>query len=78
MKNMVGTLSVLIGIAALLAALYMFYQFVTFRNAQGAYDAQGGTQYLWSAIGAAVIAFICGLVFFVRRVNKEEEIHITQ
>jgi hypothetical protein len=25
-----------------------------------------------------VVAFICALIFFVRRVNKEEEIHITQ
>jgi hypothetical protein len=30
------------------------------------------------AIAATVVAFICALIFFVRRVNKEEEIHITQ
>lgn len=78
MKSMVGTLLLLVGVVALAAALYSFYNFVTFRNPQGAYDVQGGTQYLWTAIGATVIAFICGLIFFVRRVNKEEEIHITQ
>lgn len=78
MKSMVGTLSLLVGIVALAVALWQFYMFVNFRNSQGAYDPQGGTQFLWTAIGAAIIAFICGLVFFVRRVNKEEEIHITQ
>lgn len=78
MKSMIGTLSVLVGIVALAVALWQFYVFVIYRNPQGAYDVEGGTQHLWTAIGAAVIAFICGLIFFVRRVNKEEEIHITQ
>lgn len=80
MKNsMLSNLALLVGIVALLVALYEFYQFVTFRKPQGGgYDMQGGTNYLWTAIAAAVVAFICGLIFFVRRVNKEEEIHITQ
>ena len=40
--------------------------------------ADGDPKYLWMAIGATVVAFICALAFFVRRVNKEEDIHITQ
>lgn len=78
MKNMLGTLLILVGVAALVVALWQFYMFVNFKNPQGVIDMQGGTQYLWTAIVAAVVAFICGLLFFVRRVNKEEEIHITQ
>ena len=29
-------------------------------------------------VGLAAIAFVCGLVYFLGHVNKEEEIHITQ
>jgi hypothetical protein len=41
-------------------------------------EAEGGHSYLWKALGLAVIAFVCGLVYFLGHVNKEEEIHITQ
>jgi CDP-diglyceride synthetase len=30
------------------------------------------------AIACLVVAFVCGLLFLIPRVNKEEEIHITQ
>ena len=30
------------------------------------------------ALGLAAVAFICGLIYFLGHVNKEEEIHITQ
>jgi hypothetical protein len=33
---------------------------------------------MWWAIGCAVVFFVCGLIYFLGRVNKEEEIHITQ
>jgi uncharacterized membrane protein len=77
-SNMLSTLALLVGVVALIVALYEFYQFVMYQKPQGGFDPQGGTNYLWMAIAATVVAFICGLVFFVRRVNKEEEIHITQ
>ena len=53
-------------------SIYYFYKFVTF------VEAEGGHAYLWKALGLAVIAFVCGLVYFLGHVNKEEEIHITQ
>lgn len=78
MKSMLDVLSIVAGIAALVFGVYQFYLFATRRVDSGVYDAHSNTYHLWLAIAAAVIALICGLAFFVRRVNKEEEIHITQ
>ena len=69
---MLDILTWVVGLAATAFAIYEYYKFATF------HDPQGGTHHLWYAIGATVIAFVCALIFFVRRVNKEEEIHITQ
>lgn len=71
MKNMVGPLTLLI---AVLAAAFAVYEFVVFTYSKG---REGNTNHLWLAIVAAIIACACALIFFVRRVNKEEEIHIT-
>jgi hypothetical protein len=62
-----------IGLIATGLAIYFF--FWKYKAAPG---VEGDPKYLWMAIGATVVAFLCALVFFVRRVNKEEEIHITQ
>lgn len=78
MKIMIDVLSIVAGIAALVFAVYQFYLFATRRVEAGVYDPHSNTYHLWLAVAAAVIALICGLAFFVRRVNKEEEIHITQ
>lgn len=72
MKSLIDILTWVVGLAATVFAVYQFYQFANFP------DAQGGHPHLWLAIGATVVAFVCALIFFVRRVNKEEEIHITQ
>ena len=72
MKSMTDILTWVVGLAATVLAIYEYYKFATY------HELQGGTHHLWYAIAATVIAFICALVFFVRRVNKEEEIHITQ
>ena len=45
---------------------------------QALLDKSPGDPFLWYAIGLAVVACICALLYFVRHVNKEEEIHITQ
>ncbi len=71
MKNMIGPLTLLI---AIVAAGYAVYEFFLFGNSPG---REGHTNHLWRAIIAAAIACVCALIFFVRRVNKEEEIHIT-
>ncbi|MBA3766662.1 MAG: hypothetical protein H0W99_06680 [Acidobacteria bacterium] len=72
MKSLIDILTWVIGLAATAYAIWEYYKFATFS------DLQGGHTHLWRAIGATVVAFICALIFFVRRVNKEEEIHITQ
>ena len=51
------------------------YFFILFLKSKG---PEGNKAFLWYAIGLAVVACICALLYFVRHVNKEEEIHITQ
>ena len=65
MKDAVLILGVVAG------AIVAIYEFVQFK------DKFSGTS-LIIAIVAAVVALICGIVFGSGRVNKEEEIHITQ
>ena len=72
MKSIKDVLAVIVGLAAAAGAIYYFYKFVTY------VEAEGGHSFLWKALGLAVIAFVCGLVYFLGHVNKEEEIHITQ
>lgn len=72
MKSIKDVLAVIVGLAAGAGAIYYFYRFVTFE------EAEGGHSFLWKALGLAVIAFVGGLVYFLGHVNKEEEIHITQ
>lgn len=72
MSSLKDILSLVIGIAA---AIFAIYEFVKFLQTPG---AQSGTNHaIWAGVGA-VVAVICGVIFFVGRVNKEEEIHITQ
>ena len=73
MKSMTDILTWVVGLIATGLAVYFF--FFKYKAAPG---AEGDPKYLWLAIGCTVVAFLCALVFFVRRVNKEEEIHITQ
>lgn len=73
MKSIVDILSIVVGSAALIFALYQFYMFVITPERD-----PGHTTHLWMAIGAGIVACVCLLAFFLRRVNKEEEIHITQ
>ena len=69
MKDLI---SAVVGLAAAVGAIYYFYKFVT--NV----DPAGGHTEGWFALGLAAIAFVCGLLYFLGHVNKEEEIHITQ
>lgn len=72
MKSIKDILAVIVGLAATVGAIYYFYLFVTFK------EAEGGHSLAWKALALAAIAFVCGLVYFLGHVNKEEEIHITQ
>jgi len=69
MKEM---LAGIVGLAAALGAIFEFYKFVT------STDPSGGHTQGWIALALAAVAFVCGLVYFLGHVNKEEEIHITQ
>jgi 4-hydroxybenzoate polyprenyltransferase len=71
MKSLKDILAVLVGIASAIGAIYFFYKFVTEPPAAG--HTSG-----WIALGLAAVAFVCGLIYFLGHVNKEEEIHITQ
>lgn len=66
---------ILSGVIGLGAAIFAIYMFIKFLNIPG---AQSGTRYAIFAGVGAVVAIICGVIFFAGRVNKEEEIHITQ
>ncbi len=72
MRSLVDILLGAVGLIALILAIYQFYLFISSPG------AEGNTTHLWYAIGAAVVLCVCALGFFLRHVNKEEEIHITQ
>ena len=77
MKSITDILTWVIGLVATALAVYFF--FWGYKEAPAGHEADWDyKKYLWLAIGMAVVAFVCALIFFVRRVNKEEEIHITQ
>jgi glycerol-3-phosphate acyltransferase PlsY len=79
-RKSVKSLMAVIGVAALAAlGAWQFYLFVSFKNAQGVADVQGGTVHLWLAIGIALIVCIAGVFLFSRflRYDTRDEIHIT-
>lgn len=68
---MVDFLLSIVGLASLGGAIYVFF----FR-----FIEQNG-HWKWDGITAVVLALVfcaCALMLFLRHVNKEEEIHITQ
>lgn len=71
MKSLKDILAIVVGIAAAIGAIFYFYKFVTEPPTAG--NSSG-----WIALLLAAVAFICGLIYFLGHVNKEEEIHITQ
>jgi hypothetical protein len=76
-KSLTSTLLLVIGILWAAVAVWQFYLFVVFRNAQGALDAQGGGPHLLYAIGATVLTCVCVFFGIFRRINQTEEFHIT-
>lgn len=69
---MVDFLLSIVGVASLGGAIYEFYKFVTNPN------PGGGHWDGWVALVLGVVFCACALLLFLRHVNKEEEIHITQ
>ena len=76
-KRLTSTVLLVIGILWAAVAVWQFYLFVVFRDAQGALDSQGGGLNLWYAIGAAVLTCVCVFLGIFRRINHTEEFHIT-
>jgi uncharacterized membrane protein len=68
------TLDIVYWVVGVLASVSALYYFVKFLRSPG---VEGNKNWLWYAIGLAVVACICALLYFLRHVNKEEEIHIT-
>ncbi len=77
LANVLATIGITILSATL--AVWQFYRFVTFRDALGVIDFQGGSLHLWLAVGAALTA--CVAAFFVfsvfLRYDRDDEMHIT-
>jgi hypothetical protein len=79
-KNRTNIIAAVIGVMSIAAlAIWQFYLFVTFRNANGLIDAQGGTQHLWWAIGTALVACLVAFMAFsvLLRHDDNEVMHIT-
>jgi len=72
MKSLKDILAIAVGVISGIGAIFYFYRFVTHPN------PTGGQTSGWIALALAVVAFVCGLIYFLGHVNKEEEIHITQ
>ncbi len=69
---MVDFLLSIVGLAALGGAIFEFYKFVTDES------KTAGHMNGWIALVLAIVFCACALMLFLRHVNKEEEIHITQ
>ena len=71
MRGLVDALLVIVGLAALVFAIFEFYNFVTGTST-------GFTRSLMLAIVGFVVMCVCVLAVFLRHSGAEEEIHITQ
>lgn len=79
-KNLTNVSGSIIAVMVVTAiSVWQFYVFVTFRDANGVVDLQGGIRHLWWALALAVIACAGGfLVFSVfLRHDTDDELHIT-
>jgi len=77
LSNVLGSIASVIVVAAI--AVWQFYEFVTFRDAKGILDAQGGTSHLWWAIAMALFACIASFFVFsvFLRHDRDDELHIS-
>jgi hypothetical protein len=65
-----GGMSGLLAVVSLVIAAFCFYMFQTTR--------EGGTMYVVGAVVFALAMVIFGVMFLSGRVNKSEDIHITE
>ncbi len=77
LKNVVGSIFGLVVVATI--AIWQFYAYVTFKDANGLLNVEGGTMHLLLAIVMAVFAcLIAFLVFSIfLRHDTDDDLHIT-
>ena len=77
LPNVLGSIAGVLVMAAI--AIWQFYLFVTFKNARGILDEQGGTSHLWWAIALTIVAFVGSFFVFTTflRHDRDDELHIT-
>jgi len=77
LKNVVGSIASLMVVAAI--AIWQFYQYVTFKDANGLLNAEGGTMHLLLAIVMAVFACLMAFLVFSTflRHDTDDDLHIT-
>ncbi len=63
-------------VIAVIGAILAVFLFVTYRNQADAESAN--TLYLVGAIIATVVTIVCAAIFLSGRVNKTDDIHITE
>jgi hypothetical protein len=76
-KRLSSTILLAVGLIWAAVAVWQFYLFVVFRDAQGTLDVQGGGSHLWYAIAAAMLTCVCVCLGIFRRINHTEQLHIT-
>ena len=62
----VGTISIAV------IAVWQFRLFVMYQGSQGVADMSGGTQHLWQALGAGLMACVVGVYVFSVFVRYDE------
>ncbi|HST51610.1 MAG TPA: hypothetical protein VLJ61_06320 [Pyrinomonadaceae bacterium] len=78
MKSTTDILLWVVGLLAFALGLWQLMLFLGARDARGVPDMWAGTNHLWMAMAAAIVACACGAWAFTRRPHIQEEIHITE
>lgn len=78
MKGLTDILLGVVGITTLLAGVWQLMVFVGYKDTAGQPDMWAGTNHLYIAIVAFVIAVACVVYYFIRHPRVEEEIHVTK
>jgi uncharacterized membrane protein YidH (DUF202 family) len=78
MKSTTDILLWAVGLLAFALGLWQLMIFLGARDTKGNPDMWAGTNHLWMAIVAAVVACACVAWAFTRRPHVQEEIHITE
>ena len=79
MKSLIDVLLGIVGLGAVVFAIWQFYLFVVIKDVNGVADAQGGRIHLWIAVGIAVMTCIASVFLISKslRYDRRNEMHIT-